>query len=369
MTTYYIDGGRPDDTGNGLTIATAKKTLNGAEDVPVVAGDLVHVRQGTYRELLTVDVSGTAGNPIEYRGDYTGVIFGDAFGGIVRVTGSDNDQTGVRANCIIASAKNYRTFTGFLLDSNTAGPMVSVQTASTNWIIQQCVVYPYIGTGQFHVYFVGAGGNHTIQNCVFFSGSGRAIAFLASAGFDNSGNLVQNCIILGPSNNPGIGSDRVGGITIKNCIVAYTNSGIRVTTALNAGQTITVNNCLLVGNLTALQATIAGEITENYNNFSGNATDRTNTNTGANSIAYPQLFDPRWAFQLMFAQAAAQLVSPFDLASFSQLVNLAGTSPTTTDLRGQAILGAQREWGALEYNSDLKISGKHAFARYLMGLG
>ena len=49
------------------------------------------------------------------------------------------------------------------------------------------------------------------------------------------------------------------------------------------------------------------------------------------------------------------MLTPFDLASYSQLVNVAGTSPTTTDLRGTSVIGAQREWGALEYDSTLKI--------------
>lgn len=49
-------------------------------------------------------------------------------------------------------------------------------------------------------------------------------------------------------------------------------------------------------------------------------------------------------------------ISPFDLSSYSQLINVAGTSPTTTDLRGKSVIGAQREWGALEYDSSLSIN-------------
>ena len=49
-------------------------------------------------------------------------------------------------------------------------------------------------------------------------------------------------------------------------------------------------------------------------------------------------------------------ISPFDLSSYSQLVNMAGTTPTTKDARGATVLGAQREWGALEYNSALPFS-------------
>src|SRR3990167_11457332 len=112
MTTRYVGAGGS-DANSGLTWALRKLTLNGVEDTPVVAGDLVYVGPGTYSELLTVDVSGTAGNPIEYRGDYLGQNT-DGVGGVVRVTGSDNDQTATRANCIAAgAARNYRTFTRF----------------------------------------------------------------------------------------------------------------------------------------------------------------------------------------------------------------------------------------------------------------
>ena len=48
-----------------------------------------------------------------------------------------------------------------------------------------------------------------------------------------------------------------------------------------------------------------------------------------------------------------KLITPFDLSSDSQLIDVAGTSPTATDIRGEA--GTVREWGALEYDSALLI--------------
>lgn len=51
-----------------------------------------------------------------------------------------------------------------------------------------------------------------------------------------------------------------------------------------------------------------------------------------------------------------KLISPFDLASYSQLVNTSGSNPTTTDIRGTAAIGGVREWGALEYDASLVIS-------------
>jgi hypothetical protein len=57
MTTYYVGPGGSDGN-NGQSWAQRKLTLNGAEDIPVVAGDIVIVGPGVYRELLTCDVSG-----------------------------------------------------------------------------------------------------------------------------------------------------------------------------------------------------------------------------------------------------------------------------------------------------------------------
>lgn len=51
----------------------------------------------------------------------------------------------------------------------------------------------------------------------------------------------------------------------------------------------------------------------------------------------------------------AKLIIPFDLSRNSQLIDVAGTAPTATDMRGTGTLGTEREWGALEYDIDLAI--------------
>jgi len=346
MTTYYVGIGGNDGSA-GTSWATRKLTLNGAEDIPVAAADTVYVGPGTYRELLTVDVSGTTGNPITYIGDYDGSMT-DGVGGVVRITGSDNDQTATRANCISSAGFNYRTFQGFTGDMST-GNMINLSSNCTNWIIQQCNFSSHVSNV---IQISGTGGAHTIQNCLFLAlkPSLSGIIFTHSSVYDNSANTVQNCVFVGAQD--GILITRVGGITVKNSIfMGIRFGGVRVGTAITVGQTETVNNCIFTGCITALQATVAGEIVENYNTFWNNDTNRTNTNTGANSITYPPLFDTRWFFEL--AGGKGRMLSPFDLASYSQLVNLAGTSPTTTDMRGTAVIGAQREWGVLEYDPAL----------------
>lgn len=522
MTTYYVDSVGGSNANNGLTPATAKQTLNGVEDVPVVAGDRVIAKaNSTFRETLTVDVSGgntystgtvsvtngsavvtgsgttftgnvaadyifqssvqasgtdgvttavtatshtftsAAGNfqaghigktirintigayiitavasatsitiakpdnssflmvagtgltynvgpeapyeilsvdsntqitltkawegptltgiaylthnPVRYIGDYKGVLWGDGISGPVRITGSDNDQTASRNNCISATSKNYRIFTGFTFDTNVSGlSIIAMTTACSNWIIEKCIFNLSLnGLGPS---LAGTGINNTIRNCAFMGGaSNSSLNFTHTSTVDNIAGLVENCIFNGGTRNVGV--TRAGGIIVKNCVtLSRTTAGfVNVQTALTVGQAVTVNNCVISNQGVGLNATAVGEIIENYNNFYGNATDRTNVLTGPNSNGYPPLFDTRWFFQMVNAGAgpnsAFQLASPFDLASYSQLVNVAGTGPTATDMRGTAVIGAQREWGALEYDSSLKIKGQTARARSLIGIG
>lgn len=314
MTVRFVGKGGS-DASNGLTWATRKLTLNGAEDTPVVAGDVVYVGAGTYRELLTVDVSGgnvystgtvsvingsavvtglgtsflanvaanyifhstvlargtdgvTVGltatshtftsaagnfqtghvghtirintigafiitavasltsitvakpdnssflmgagitltydvgpespydilsvdsdtqitlakawsgasftglayltyNPIHYIGDYRGTNT-DGVGGVVRVTGSDNDQAATRANCIAATSKSYRIFQGFQFD--TATSILISSTSSTNWVVQLCV-FQGANSGAQAIDFAGASqASNVVQLCIFWGG-------------------------------------------------------------------------------------------------------------------------------------------------------------------------------------------------------
>ena len=345
MTTYYVGAGGNDGSA-GTSWATRKLTLNGAEDIPVAAGDTIYIGPGTYRELLTVDVSGSAGNPITYIGDYTGVNT-DKVGGVVRITGSADDIALTRTNCVTATSKNYRTFQGFLMDG-CSSHLISLITSCGNWIVNQCYLHTYGNTVCINV--AGTGTTNTVQNSILSSAS-NILVFTHTSVVDNAAHLVQNCIFIGGTAQ--IAFVRVGGATVKNCSFLYrATNGVQIQTALSVGQTETVNNCLFMGLSTAMTGITVGEITENYNNIIGCITARTNTNTGANSLAYFTMFDPRWAFEMMFDNKKQS--TPFDFMLDSPLINVAGTSPTTTDLRNSAVVGAQREWGALEYNADVQ---------------
>ena len=137
MATYYVGIGG-NNSNDGTSWANRKLTLNGAEDIPVVAGDTVYVGAGTYREELVCDVAGSDGSPITYIGDYTGANT-DGVGGVVRITGSDDDITTTRSYGIYASAKTYRTFRGFRIDLTTLQAAYFLGDC-TGLIVDQCYV-------------------------------------------------------------------------------------------------------------------------------------------------------------------------------------------------------------------------------------
>lgn len=347
MTTYYVGSGGNDGNA-GTSWATRKLTLNGAEDIPVAAGDTVYVGPGTYRETLIVDVSGSSGNPITYIGDYDG-SHTDSTGGVVRITGSDDDQAVTRSAAIVANTKNYRTFSGFVMDI-TSSETVDVTNCS-NWIVEKCV---FPGSSSGAVVFNGASQSaNTVRNCYFRLRvlTYYSVRFVHTADISDTGSVVENCIFLGSS--IAVRTENVGGITVRNCTVLFSVQGIRVTASLAAGQTVTVNNCILAHCSTALWGSSLGDIVEDYNTFYDNNTDRNTVSSGANSVTYPPLLDSRWFFE---AVNGGNMVTPFDLSSYSNLVELnSGTGAPSADLRGTTVQGSYREWGALEYLSTLDI--------------
>lgn len=349
MAIYYVGLGG-NDAWNGLTWATRKLTLNGAENVPVVAGDTVYVAPGVYRELLTVDVSGVAGSPITYIGDVSGENT-DGVGGVVRITGSDNDQTATRNNAITATLlRSYRTFRGFTLD--TTSQAILNASDGSNWIIEDCT-FAGTATGYPSISLGGAGqSTHLVQRCIFVGGSGIHANFTHTVAVDNCGHIVQNCLFIGGAGASGVYSTRVGGITVKNCLMLGLGMGVRVASAVTAGQTVTVNNCILNGNTGSFRATVLGEVIENYNSLCAGGA-YTNVAVGANTNTYSSLFN------LGILHSGASQVSGFrfqpplfgSLSQWSQVRAIADTGAATEDIFGlmRTITAGKRSWGAVQY--------------------
>jgi len=343
MATYYVGTGG-NNSNAGTSWAQRKLTLNGAEDIPVQAGDTVYVGAGTYREKLTCDVSGSSGSPISYIGDYDG-SHTDGAGGVVRITASDDDKVSSRNICIDMNGKNYRTFNGFTLDgAGSIYAIIWIASADVDHLTIRNCTFNGWGIAGIKGYQTANLTNMLVENCIATNCSNF---YDDGEVQDNSGNVIQNCLFFVNSNY--VINTKSGGFTVKNCSFYGAYRCVNVSSSLNAGQTVTVNNCIMHGVTNyALAATTLGNLVEDYNL----CPSRSNVAVGAHSLAYGSLLDMRWAHELL---NGGTMLSPFDLASYSQLINVAGTSSTTADMRGTTKNGTEREWGALEYDSTLDI--------------
>ena len=332
------------DGNSGLTWALRKLTLNGVEDTPVVAGDDVYVGPGVYRELLTLDVSGGIGNIITYIGDVTGENT-DGVGGVVRITGSDNDQTAVRTNCIFANSRNYRTFCGFVYDTLTSHNINIVDCE--HWIVEDCS-FEIFGGAVAGILCDGAGQSNFTARRLFLQGGGFGIWFNHSVAVNNSGHLVENCIINGGIGD-GIQIRNVGQVVIQNCtIIDRGDDSIDVTAALAGGQNATVENCLLLWHRQyALEAALLGDIVEDFNGFWTGALNRLNVAVGANSVNYPPLFEANPLFSgIRYAQWRQSRLSQW---SQVRALTDSGNVPAD-DFFGvtRPVTNGKRSWGAIQ---------------------
>ncbi len=374
MATYYIDPINGNDGDDGLSWANAFLTLNGAEDEPVAANDTIYVGPGVYRELLTLDVSGGAGNQITYIGDVTGEHT-DGIGGVIRVTGSNNDITAARANCITAAGITHRTFRGFRFDI-ASGNMIQDTASPTDWIMEDC---RFTSPLDDIIEFTGdSQADCTFRRCIFIGcDSGRYQMYFSSTGIQDSGHVVENCQLIGASSGRGIGMDDVGGVYIRNCLLFGHTRAVDIFDALPLGYTaVTVENCTLEYNTTALRAAVLGEIVEDFNTFFQNTTNRTNVNVGGNSVTSPSLA------RMPLLHAGASQISGFrfplpvfgELSEWSQIAAITGSNEPTEDLFGivRPTTASKNSWGPVQFHDrELETITVQAgtYARTLLDAG
>ena len=211
MATYYVGIGG-NDSNDGTSWSSRKLTLNGAEDIPVAAGDTVYVGPGTYREMLTCDVGGSDGSPITYIGDYDG-SHTDGVGGIVRISGSDDDSSiSTRTPLISASSKNYRTFKSFVI-SDIPSRAILVDN-STDWTLENLYFTNSTSSAAEIIKTDNATTNLKIKNCYFTNINGYPIYLYDNVDQSDTNIVIENCLFncLG---NVVIRSDNIGGVLIR----------------------------------------------------------------------------------------------------------------------------------------------------------
>ena len=339
MTIYYVGIGGNDGS-NGQSWTNRKLTLNGAEDIPVVAGDTVYVGPGTYREALICDVVGSSGSPITYIGDVTGAVT-DGVGGEVRITGSDDDLVGTRNYCIdMNNYGSYRKFVGFKMD------MAILQLARLD--------LPN-GTGFYYCNFDVVAGLDE-------EGEG----FTSATGMAGSDFELKNCILsvwatLRDWSNPADAS-----FTMSNCFTTSGGhldiSGIPATitnctfmngyqaTALGGGSEIVqyVRNCIYFHNYRPWYIAGAATVHIHSTNYCGYMQSSTAPTSLTNSNVWPALIEP-----IPLQLSGYKFPGTYGhLSAWSRMQNLAGDNEETEDFWGRTRPTAsyKKSWGAIQFS-------------------
>lgn len=342
---YVGPGGN--DGNSGLTWALRKLTLTGVEDTPVVAGDDIYVGPGVYREKLTVDVSGGAGTEITYMADVTGCNT-DNVGGVVRVTGSDNDQAAVRDHCVEASVKDYRIFRGFRFDFST-DELWDIDGDSDNWTVEDCT----FTEGMDALLAVDGTANYWMIRRCLFSGAKKVCVHFGNDAIHTGNHEIRNCLFLGRARawSWSVDLDLVDTVDIRNCTFLNGDAAIGHDGTGGAANSVVVENCIIVWNNDGLTAAGANQMIEDFNTFFGNNVDRTNVAVGGNSETYPPLL----ANPLLFSGAGQ--VSGFKfpwwfgmLSQWSQVGEITGNAPEDYDLVAipRPPNNASKSWGCLQ---------------------
>lgn len=342
MATYYTGKGGS-DVSDGTSWANRKLTIQAGENLCTSAGDVLYVGPGEYDESVTFSNTGSSGSEITYIGDYSGANTDGAGGPVVLANTAFMDGA-------------YQVLRGFKsIDSDSTGAII---IKADNVTVEQCHITNYgaAGAGIFIGNGATAYSNTTIRRCYIVPGFGIGIKAQASADYaSNTGNVIENCVIIGAAGNGGTGIMifNTAGWTIRNCTIIGTGDyGVRAF-SLPTSELITVNNCIISGCRWGLIASVSGELVEDYNAISNCSAARSNVSTGSNSTTDTPYLDSRWFFE---ALNGGTLITPFDLDANSGLVELnSGTGAPSADLRGATVQGTYREWGALEYDSTLDI--------------
>jgi hypothetical protein len=191
---YYVDASRGDDLNTGTTIGDPLKTIDHAVDV-VAAGDTVLVMPGTYAEYINMNtVSGTAGNPITFKGYTDG---GDV---IIDAAGQTH---GIR--CVEA----YIIWDGFeIKNAKNNGILLSGGSAS-NCEVHNCIIYGCTDEG-LRIY---GPDNVTVADCLIYNNGLEGINNINNA----DGTTIDRCTIYG-NGRDGI-NFATSDATIRDCII------------------------------------------------------------------------------------------------------------------------------------------------------
>ena len=152
MTIYYTDAARPDDSGDGLSWPTAKKTIGAAVTLAAADGappHTINIADGTYSEIVFLNHANHVGITLQGESRTSTII----------------TQTGNHA-LLILSIVTGGTCQGLTLQVGGAKNAVFKQASATGWTFPD-VLFESLPTHTDHLFRSQGGAGLNISKCRF----------------------------------------------------------------------------------------------------------------------------------------------------------------------------------------------------------
>lgn len=230
-TTLYVNAAQPDDGGDGLSWATAKRTIQGAADA-AVDGCVVLVTNGVYNSGVTYYPSATNANRLVLTYALTVRSVNGAAATVIEGSGTNFYGTPGAIRCVAMTKGRLEGFTlrkgATLAASSSSGYGAGVYSATTSAEIRNCLITENLA------YYGGGCYGGVLTDCTFATNR-------ASNGGGAYGSTLTNCTFYGNR------ATSVGGGSYQGTLNCCTLSG---NSSSNGGGSYygTLRNCLLTGN-------------------------------------------------------------------------------------------------------------------------
>lgn len=299
MATFYVRT-TGNDANAGTSPGAAWRTINKAASAAGIgSGDSVIVEPGVYREVVTFAMTSPTVET-KFIADVMGLVFGTV-GEVILTAFLTDDNTAPSTSALITLAgRDFITFQSITMIGGSNATVACIDgttTTSTNIRVLGCRLEGAGGVGRLISMSstFGVALNLEVSGCTL---AGRGIGILISgttgtgADWDQAFTITNNQFFgvssAGVSINSGGSSANYpgGGKVYNNTFFGGSNAV--ATTAPRVSTSIPCdcqNNHFLMQNTAGLNANTLGQITSDYNRFSGGAAARTNVNAGAHDIA------------------------------------------------------------------------------------
>lgn len=239
----------------------------------------IHTEHGIYRELVTLDGSGSSGNTIDWEADLTGEYWPNN-PGPTYITASDDELANTRTGALIVSSRSFHTFTGFAFMYGSVNP-IGVGSTATDFVFDRCL---FVHSSSNILQANAAINNLTVRHSVVSCTTG----FMPAQTYSNA--LFEDNVFWGAgcwSSSAATASSTIR----RNLFLGATGNATPTTFLRNAGATtgfelLVYDNLFTVNCFFQVTAGNPEGIIENNNKIIGSRTVTAGTITqGANTVA------------------------------------------------------------------------------------